>query len=517
MKAPWLKNALVGVGSTPTWEAEGEMGALIEKVLAQSTEPALAFGQSVGVWAACRKAAMTPISAAENTETILPEQGNATAHNRLPLDHPAIKTMTQFFEKGNFRLIAEVFELMHQKELKLPTTLLPLALDIGKRSTELRLSLSKVLGARGIWLAQLNPSWKYAASTVESTTHENDIRLWEEGTLTQREAFFKTCRTHTPTQARELLAAQLCQLPAKERLQLIELMEINLSLDDESFLTPLLKDRSREVKDKVATLLAQLTESAYAKKIISYMQELVTKEKGLLKSNWKCAAPQEWNPEWEQMSFTKDAPSSYRVGGQRSWWLLQLARKTPLKWWNTYTDMTPKELLQWSKKTDWPQELQQGWIEALSCKDFDWIALILQQPPHSKMGNYYIQSKLQQVLPHLPSEQWGHLFALLPADTSKHWQTMGTLMGGLPFGQTLPKALSQNILKSFKENYNKKKLQDDYRFRYFFQDAANVLNPDILKTYQPMTSLKEQADESWLFEIEQVIELRQKLHQHFLA
>ena len=512
MKAPWLKDAIIGIKTAPQLHIEGDMGELIAKVLTQPIEPALAFAQSIGVWAVCRKAAVMP-SFIQGEQTL--EKDCAAVEKTMSADHPVLKALIQLLEKANFRLLAEVFNLMQQKELRLPTQLLPLALDTGKRSVELRLSLSHVLGTRGIWLAHQNPAWRYAASDISENADEDDIRLWEEGTQTQREAFFKNCRTKTPDQARELLSSELHQLPAKERLQFVEIMETNLSLNDEDFLTSLLKDRSREVKEKASALLGQLPQSGYAQKIISYMQELLVKEKGLIKTSWKCTPPQEFNPEWAELGLTKDVPSSYRVGGERSWWFIQLIRKTPLAWWQTYTGMTPKDLLQWSKKTDWQKELQQGWIENLSCQDFDWIILLFQQPSYAKMGNYHIQSKLQQVLPQLSFEKLRTLFEQLPDNVLSYPQTLNTLINGLPFGQTLPEDFSQRICKLLKENYNKKQTREDYRIRYFFQEAAHMLSPNVLKTYKPISPAPDQSEEQWVQEIEQIIEIRQTLHNSF--
>lgn len=508
MKAPWLKDALIGVSKAPVYSDHGIMGAFIAQILAQPVEPGLAFSHAVGAWAACRKAAFCSKNMIVEE---LPNTDPVAIEKTLSMCEPATKLLAQLLHTNAYRLISEAFTLMQQKGLKLPAQLLPQALDAGRRNTELRPALFKVLGARGIWLAHFNSAWKYAASSVEEGVTENDKRLWEEGTLTQREVYFKNMRLKNPAYASILLSSQIDKMPAKERQRFLELIETNLSLSDEKLLDGLLKDRSRDVRQKACVLLTQLPESTYARTIIAYMQKLVNYKKGLIKSSWQCEAPKEFDSEWEKLGMSKELPPLYSSGGERSWWLLQLVGKTPLSWWQSHTGMSAKELMHWSKSTDWEHELKQGWLQSMALQDFEWIILLLQLSSKTKMGNLYPSYKLQELLSKLSIEEWDKVIAALPVgNIVEHLQTISTVIDNLPFGQQLPTLLSQAALSAMKKGYENGNLKNNYNFFHFYQQVITVIKPKILEQFEPIAARTDATENEiqWLNELEQSAKLR---------
>lgn len=508
MKAPWLKDALLGINinTVLTYDDQSQMGRFIAQTLAQPIEPGLAFSQAVGVWTACKR--VTFIGKQTKIQPL--KDIPVTDEMLLLTQDPISQTLTELLGMNAYRLLFEMFMLMSQKGIKLPAFLLPKALDAGRRNTELRPALFKVLGTRGVWLAHFNNAWKYAALSIESTSEDNDKRLWEEGTLVQREIFFKNLRLKNPEYASALLYEQIGKLQIKERQRFLELLELNLSLNDEKLLNNLLKDRSRDIRQKAATLLMQLPDSVYAQTVISYMQNLVTYKKGLFKSIWQCNAPQEFNPEWEKLGIIKEVPALYSSGDERSWWLLQLVSKTPLNWWHTYTGMQPEELMQWSQSTDWKQELQQGWLESIALQDSDWIILLLQRPEKNKMGHLCPSYKLQNLLSKLSIEQWEKVIANLPGNIAEHYQTIGTAISNLPFGQMLSTQLSLTILSTLKKEYEKGNMKNKHNFFLFYQQAMTVISSEALEQFELIVTHANATENEiqWINDLEQTVRFR---------
>ena len=77
-----------------------------------------------------------------------------------------------------------------------PAALLPALLDAARARTDLRPQALAFAGPRGLWLARLNPDWKFALRGVaggssllpDATDAEAVHRLWEEGLFAERVA-----------------------------------------------------------------------------------------------------------------------------------------------------------------------------------------------------------------------------------------------------------------------------------------------------------------------------------------
>ncbi|HHC74727.1 MAG TPA: hypothetical protein ENK78_06600, partial [Thiothrix sp.] len=148
-----------------------------------------------------------------------------------------------------------------------PSDLLDL-LDAAKTHESLRPYLHDLLGSRGLWLIKFREDWQQLLTTTTATlsTKVLDKAVWEEGTLGERYYYLQQLRNQQPAQAREQLQAIWRQENAKARAQLLNALQINLSLDDEAFLESCLDDRAKSVKSLARQLLAQLDESAFVKR-----------------------------------------------------------------------------------------------------------------------------------------------------------------------------------------------------------------------------------------------------------
>ncbi|MDG4865551.1 DUF5691 domain-containing protein, partial [Streptomyces sp. T-3] len=124
---------------------------------------------------------------------------------------------------------------------------------------------------RALWLARLNPDWKFALRTApggSALPSPEDTaavqRLWDEGLFAERVALLAAVRAHDAQAARELLAATWAKERAEDRLMFLDSLRTGLSDADEPFLEQALSDRSRNVRSTAAELLSALPGSALA-------------------------------------------------------------------------------------------------------------------------------------------------------------------------------------------------------------------------------------------------------------
>uniref|UniRef100_UPI0028AF1E7F DUF5691 domain-containing protein n=1 Tax=Comamonas sp. TaxID=34028 RepID=UPI0028AF1E7F len=263
---------------------------------------------------------------------------------------------------------------------RLPYALLVDALHQGRQSVELRQWLTPVLGERGRWLAAQNPQWAYAHGVQETADAE---QIWQEGSLEQRVALLLQQRATDPAGARARLEASLKELGARERALMVQSLARGLSADDEALLEKLLGDRSKEVRESAASLLARLPHSPHSQRMGAALQAMLSQD---AQGEWQIEPPQEGHKDWERDGVTLQPPAY--IKGHRAWWLQQLVELTPLDFWHRYLDKTPEQLWEWSRRSDWKSALRQGWIAALRAqRNVRWLPLIQSMESDSRSSD----------------------------------------------------------------------------------------------------------------------------------
>src|SRR5581483_290377 len=129
---------------------------------------------------------------------------------------------------------------------------LPALLDAARGRTDLRPAVLAFAGPRALWLARLNPEWRFAlraspgdgAALPGPEDVEGVRRLWQEGLFAERVALLGALRSRTPALARELLASTWPTERAEDRLVFLDSLRTGLSAADEPFLEQALGDRS---------------------------------------------------------------------------------------------------------------------------------------------------------------------------------------------------------------------------------------------------------------------------------
>ena len=335
----------------------GAVGALLARVQAQASNPAQALLQAAGVLAVCERAGQRPAAAAPGASP----HGRAVADTAQAALHDStlVDTVRWLLTDAPQRLQIDWLQHLAAGGWRLPPSLLPLALDTAQRASALRPAVTAVLGERGRWLARHHSTWRYAAGSADSATPE---ARWQEGTLAQRVQLLREERERQPGAARERLQAAWPDLPAKERAELLAVLQTGLSAPDEDLLTTAAhKDKGREVRQTARTLLVQLPGSAVSRRACERLAPCLALRSG---QRWAVTPPEAADPDWKNEGIEAERPQNDTLG-ERAWWLYQLARQVPLSWWTQHTGMAPGALLQWVRKSDWADAVVRAWWDVL--------------------------------------------------------------------------------------------------------------------------------------------------------
>ena len=497
MTPTWMKHALVGVaGAAP--RLGGPIGDLVER--APHDDAAATFARTVGAHAACRRAAVV-FDAAVDAPAPAPDDARA-----LPADHAWTRALASVFDAGPERLQDEACRALGRIGATLPHTLLPRALAAGQRSAALRDALSRALGARGAWLASVNADWRYAAGGTGDA--DDPERTWQEGSFAQRLALWRALRASDPARAREMLRAQLGELPAKERAEFVAGLDVRLGDDDASLLEGLLKDRSRDVRQSASSLLARIEGSAHAQRLAAWLAPLVTARRGLMSTTWRVDAPADADPAWAAAGIDATRPQHDALG-ERAWWLYQLVRLVPLAWWTRHTGLSAADLVAWSGKSDWAGALHRGWLERLTDADTDWIAAMLDAKANA------FRHQRAALLARLPAAEreryWPRTFAEL-AKTG----ALADVVASCAYGATLSPAFSRDALADVHDIVASDALRNDWSLRHHLAALVEVVHPDALRDWRELPRRADETpalDES-LQSIERIVALRRIFHSN---
>jgi Family of unknown function (DUF5691) len=233
---------------------------------------------------------------------------------------------------------------------------LPMMLDLGRNNTEQRSKISELIDARGRWLANLNKQWSWATSNIESI--EDAIQSFETGSKTARGMALQSVRTNDPERARTLLESTWKQEAANERKEFISVLAYQLSLHDEPFLEHALSDRSSDVRELAAALLASLPESQFNARTRERLRPILT----IKKEKLTIELPDAFDPTWTKDGIEEKAPQGV---GQKQYWVRQIMRRASLEMLEEITGMDAVGLLKNTHK-DWKDFIETAVRGALS-------------------------------------------------------------------------------------------------------------------------------------------------------
>ena len=474
--ASLTKAALLGTERRPPdWPAfDGPVGGLLDQLPRDRTEKALL--QTAGVLGTCQLAGW---QGAVGDDAPQPAKVDQFNHD-IP---PALtQTLTAVLTDGPSRLQAEAFSRLTAAGRGVPYRLLPLALDVGKRSVALRASLLPAVGQRGAWMASQNENWSYALGGGD----QQDPQSWELGSLDQRRQFLRSLRSADPDRGRALVAESLGNEAARERSAFVDCLETSLSLDDEDLLEASLRgDKSKEVRRTASRLLSSLPDSRFMQRMATRLEPCLAARKKMLRGTTVALEPpSEFVPEWKTDLIEKSVPKGRKIG-ERAWWLFQIVRATPLEWWEERTNLVPAQLIAWAAASDWNEALLQGWSEALGLQNCSpWAEAFLEASASTKIPMDAVD--LLETLPLETREK--HMLALLQTTNKKQTFATSTILdrflASLPLdGHALSLETARSLIAILKKQIHDGHCRYDWPLRSSLVELACVMPPELFDDY----------------------------------
>ncbi|MDQ1048010.1 DUF5691 domain-containing protein [Streptomyces sp. V4I2] len=347
-----------------------------------------------------RRAGLRPGRAAQRPEP-------AARDPRPPLPAPAARRLAMLLADrsgtgggGRRGTAPDLMELLPQwlaaadtRGFAAPPELLPALLDAARGRTDLRPAALAFAGPRAMWLARLNPDWRFALRATPgggmalpaSEDTDKIHQLWQEGLFAERVALLSAIRAREPAAARELLATTWATERAEDRLMFLDSLRTGLAAEDEPFLEQALSDRSRNVRATAAELLSALPGSALAARMAVRAGACVAVDHTGDAPTLVVEAPHECDPSMERDGVVAKAPAGR---GERSWWFGQLVEATPLTTWSARLGgRTPREIVALPVADDWQAELHAAWCRAaVRQRDAEWARALLGAPAAPEAG-----------------------------------------------------------------------------------------------------------------------------------
>ncbi|MFB7597667.1 DUF5691 domain-containing protein [Streptomyces sp. NPDC056160] len=360
----------------------------------------VALLDAAAAYTVSRRAGLLPAPAAERPRP-------APADTRPALPPAAARRLTQLLADrsgagggGRRGAAPDLMELLPQwlaaanaRGYAAPPQTLPALLDAARGRTDLRPAALAFAGPRALWLARLNPDWRFALRSAPGSSgalpgpEDTDRirRLWEEGLFAERVALLAEIRRQRPGAARELLAGTWASERAEDRLMFVDSLRTGLGPDDEPFLEQALADRSRNVRATAAELLSALPGSALAARMAERAATCVAVDHTRRTPTIAVEAPHECDASMERDGVVAKAPAGR---GERSWWLGQLLEASPLGTWSTRLGgRTPREIVALPVADDWQGELHAAWCRAaVRQRDARWARALLGEPAAPEAG-----------------------------------------------------------------------------------------------------------------------------------
>ncbi|MEU9441882.1 DUF5691 domain-containing protein [Streptomyces sp. NPDC048304] len=322
-----------------------------------------------------------PAAAARRLATLLADRSGGGSGGRRGSSPDLVELLPQWLATANAHGYAA------------PPQALPALLDAARGRTDLRPAALAFAGPRALWLARLNPDWRFAlraspggGAALPGPEDPEGVRLlWQEGLFAERVALLGALRSRTPALARELLASTWPTERAEDRLMFLDSLRTGLSAADEPFLEQALGDRSRNVRATAAELLSALPASALAARMAVRAQACVALDRTGPSPAIAVEAPLECDSGMERDGVVATPPAGR---GERSWWLGQLVEAAPLSTWPVRLGgRTAREIVALPVADGWQDELHAAWCRAaVRQRDTEWSRALLGSPSAPEAG-----------------------------------------------------------------------------------------------------------------------------------
>ncbi len=276
-----------------------------------------------------------------------PAVASAEPESRLEAPLAAVDLLKKLLEQQplNPYLLSLYLKKLQERNWVIPGAYLVRLLNID--DGHIQQSLGPVLGTRGEWLRSFHPAWQKAETDWET--------LWQEGKIAERKKALYAFREKNPALARQRLQESWSELAARERKELLEVLALNLSAEDEDFLRAAQlelkgnKPLTQEIRQSIFRLLTQLPAAAEQAFLQQQLRQYIIREKKLLGlvSTPKLVLPETEDAFFSLPRFAQDwgfygqNPDSYQYQSLSEYWFWEAVALTDPHIW--------REAL----KTDW--------------------------------------------------------------------------------------------------------------------------------------------------------------------
>jgi hypothetical protein len=298
-------------------------------------------------------------------------------------------------------LLPQWLALANQHGYRAPDALLPTLLDAARARTDLRPEALTLGGPRALWLARLNPDWKFAlrggpvrgtapgaepggGAAADADADDADARRqWEEGLFAERVSLLARTRHRDPAAGLALLGGTWSTERAEDRLMFLDSLRDDLVPSDEPFLEQALSDRSRNVRATAAELLAALPGSAFAARMAERSTACVSLSTAT--GRITVEAPAQCDSGMQRDGVVPKPPSGR---GERSWWLSQLVEATPLaRWSEWFGGLDAGRIVALPVADGWQGDLHAAWCRAaVRQRSPEWSRALLGAPAAPPAG-----------------------------------------------------------------------------------------------------------------------------------
>ena len=488
----------------------GALGELLGKI-APGADPAGALlGAAAAVSLYQRAGWLPPTGAAQPFPPCPPD-------DLLACSTRAGEHLAQLLTGTHAAALPEWLEALAAIGRTIPAAILPTLLERGRTEEPLRPRIVAVLGARGRWLANLNPDWGYGTMPGDVSAAEAVTFHWETGSRDARLTLLARLRAAEPERARELLAASWASEKVDERADFLATFAEGLSMADEPLLEQALNDRTERVRRVAADLLSRLPDSALNARMIARVSQLVRWIAGA-KPQIELTLPEAYDKSMQRDGIVRKPVSSGI--GEKAWWLSQMLELIPPSVWCKLWDVRPVQIIAARMPREWRDLLLSSWSKAAQRhSDQEWLEkLIALRRSGNKLGS------LTELLPYLlPARREQIILELLELKDESlagdHPVLVALRAVPGPWSYTLARAVLTTLQRRMDNIVNKNQRSDWYLrsdlSEFALRIATDLVNeavaiiPDAIREHPSFGSSVTQFEALMLFRDEMLRELRE--------
>ena len=447
--------ALVGTDRHPPAlpPVGGALGELLGKI-APDADPAGALLGAAAAVSLYRRAGWLPPTGAAQPFPPCPPDDLPTCSAR------AGAHLAQMLGGTHAAALPEWLESLAAAGCTVPAATLPILLERGRAEEPLRPRIVAMLGARGRWLADLNPDWDYAIMPGDTSAAEAVTVHWETGSRDARLSLLSRLRADEPARARELLAASWASEKVDERADFLATFAEGLSMADEPLLEQTLNDRAERVRRVAADLLCRLPDSALNERMIARASQCLRWVAGA-KPQIELTLPEEYDKSMQRDGIGRK-PSSSSIG-EKAWWLSQMIELIPPDVWCKLWDVRPVQIIAARIPKEWRDLLLSSWSKAAQRHgDQEWLEKVIAlRRSGNKLGT------LNELLPHLPPARREQIILELleikdDSLAGDHPVLVALRAVPGPWSHTLARAVMVNLQRRMVNIVSKNQLSDWY-------------------------------------------------------